>query len=141
VFEHPFCHEDEESFAMRVLASLRDGRPVLAADDLAATPTYRPASVDAALDLLLDGASGVWRVKGADTLSWAEFGRRVARVTGFDPDLVRPASAESLGLADEAFAPAAFDERYDLPPLDRLLERFRDDEREGRPQVLMYAAE
>ena len=46
------------------------------------SPTYVPDLVDRALDLLIDGAAGVWHLANAGAVSWLEFARMAAVAAG-----------------------------------------------------------
>ncbi|MDR6125917.1 dTDP-4-dehydrorhamnose reductase [Sphingomonas sp. SORGH_AS802] len=84
-FFSPF---DSHNFVRAVLDSLVAGRRFAAARDHIVTPTYVPALVDAALDLFIDAAEGIWHLAGDHALSWAAFARRIAECAGHDPDMV-----------------------------------------------------
>jgi dTDP-4-dehydrorhamnose reductase len=87
------------NFAAAVVRELAALRPFRAAVDLVVSPTYVPDLVDACLDLLVDGESGIWHLAGADAVSWADLALRTARVAGLDERLVRGVPAAELGLA------------------------------------------
>ncbi|AUX25326.1 dTDP-4-dehydrorhamnose reductase [Sorangium cellulosum] len=86
---------DERNFVAAALRALRDGRPFSAAEDLIVTPTYTPDLVNAALDLLIDGESGIWHLTNRDAVTWAELAARSAAQVRVDARrLVRcPSSA------------------------------------------------
>jgi dTDP-4-dehydrorhamnose reductase len=46
--------------------------------DAIVSPTYAPQLVDACLDLLIDGAAGIWHLANAGEVSWAELIKRAA---------------------------------------------------------------
>lgn len=75
-------------FAHAVVDSLEAGRPFQATSGYLVSPSYVPQVAEAALDLLIDGATGVWHLTNGETLSWAEFGRRIAHCAGFDIGLI-----------------------------------------------------
>src|SRR3546814_5463111 len=54
------------------------------------SPTFVPDLCHAALDLLLDGATGIWHLANAGALSWHEFATKVADGAGYDTSLVLP---------------------------------------------------
>src|SRR3546814_11519454 len=53
------------------------------------SPTFVPDLCHAALDLLLDGETGIWHLANAGALSWHEFATKVADGAGYDTSLVR----------------------------------------------------
>ncbi|WP_375428077.1 family 1 glycosylhydrolase [uncultured Sphingomonas sp.] len=83
-----FGPEDEDGPAVDAARALGEGRRFAAADDRPFSPAFRPRLADAALDLLIDGASGDWRLAHGPPMTPAAFARRVARACGLDPSLV-----------------------------------------------------
>ena len=69
---------DEYNYVTLVLRALRAGKPFLAATDLVVSPTYVPDLVNTVLDLLVDGASGIWHLTNNDAVTWSELATRVA---------------------------------------------------------------
>jgi dTDP-4-dehydrorhamnose reductase len=89
---------DEFNFVTLALRELEAMRPFSAASDLVVSPTYVPDLADACLDLLIDGACGIWHLANQGALSWAELARLAARAAGLEEGLVRPLPSERLGL-------------------------------------------
>ncbi|PTY00333.1 family 1 glycosylhydrolase [Opitutus sp. ER46] len=81
----------------RVLRALASNRRVGASAEHRFSPTYIPDLAHAALDLLIDDESGLWHVATAGAPTWFEWTRQLARVAGYDPDRVVPASPRDLG--------------------------------------------
>src|SRR5207244_4242258 len=73
---------DEHNFLVHALRALARGEPFAAADDVRVSPTYVPDLVDACLDLLIDGESGVWHLANAGDVSWAELAAEAAARAG-----------------------------------------------------------
>jgi dTDP-4-dehydrorhamnose reductase len=121
-----FSPYDARNFAAGVIRALDDDLEVRAAEDLVVSPTYVPDLVEAVLDLMIDGETGVRHLANAGAVSWAEFARRIAAAAGFDPELVRPVPAAVLGWAAARPAQAALaTERGALmPSLDHAIARF-----------------
>ena len=121
-----FGPSDEYNFVTAALRALAEGRRFPAACDSIVSPTYVPDLVNACLDLLIDGESGVWHLANRGALSWAELARRAAEMAGLDADLVEPRATKYLGLA--AVRPsysALASERGELvPSLESALERY-----------------
>ena len=92
----PFGPWDQDDFVARGLALLRQGREWTAAEDEIVEPAYLPDLVQASLDLLIDGETGVWHLANGEALSWAAFARRAAGHAGLDTSLVRGAPARQL---------------------------------------------
>jgi dTDP-4-dehydrorhamnose reductase len=134
--EGVFCGDDPACFATRALDALVEGRPFEAPDDVEVAPTFRPHLADAALDLLIDGACGRWRLAGPTRLSWAAFARRLADAAGLDASLVEPTrSAAPLHAAD-----ALWDGHAPLPALERAIDRFIVARAERAARAFLYAA-
>ena len=93
-----FSPHDPHNFAAKVIETLRRGEVVTAPDDQVVSPTYVPDLVDATLDLLIDGETGIWHLANAGGLSWRDFGRAVAARAGLDDALVRGVATRELGL-------------------------------------------
>jgi dTDP-4-dehydrorhamnose reductase len=62
------------------------------------SPTYVPDLAHATLDLLIDGASGIWHLANRGHVSWHGFARMLAEAAGLD--------AGAVGVADHGAAPA-----------------------------------
>jgi dTDP-4-dehydrorhamnose reductase len=92
-----FSPHDPYNFAHALAQTLSAGETFRAADDQVMSPSYVPALVDAILDLLIDGESGIRHLANDTALSWLEFGRRIAAEMGHDPDRVIGVPGEQLG--------------------------------------------
>jgi dTDP-4-dehydrorhamnose reductase len=79
---------DRHNFVIRVLDCLSRGRSFAAAGDGTVSPTYVPWLVDAALDLLIDGETGIWHITNETPVSWLELAREVADRAGLDKKLI-----------------------------------------------------
>lgn len=92
-----FGPADEYNFLTVALAHIQRGRTLKAASDWIVSPTYVPDLVNRCLDLLIDGAAGVWHLANDGALSWAEFARRGAAAQGLDADRVTGCRGRELG--------------------------------------------
>jgi dTDP-4-dehydrorhamnose reductase len=121
-----FSPYDPYNFASHVARTLAAGQPFRAAEDLVISPTYVPDLVDAVLDLLLDGETGLRHLANAAEVSWAGFARQVAAALDLDPRLVRGAPAASFGWPASRPAHAALStERGQLmPSLENAIARY-----------------
>jgi dTDP-4-dehydrorhamnose reductase len=79
---------DNANFATQLWHALMQGSPFTAADDSMVSPTYVPHLVDAVLDLLIDGETGVWHLANDGAVTWWTFGRQLAEQGGLDSSLV-----------------------------------------------------
>ncbi len=57
------------------------------------SPTYVPDLANAALDLLIDAEHGIWHIANPGAVSWLDFIRRGAELSGVDSGRLREASA------------------------------------------------
>ena len=111
---------DAYNFVYYALCLLASGREVSAMANSRVSPTYVPDLVNAALDLLIDGETGIWHLANQGEVSWAELARLAARCGGFDPDRV-----VLHGTEESQTSTALASERGEmLPPLQSALDRF-----------------
>jgi dTDP-4-dehydrorhamnose reductase len=96
-----FSAWDEHNFVCHALRAARQGELFEAADDLFISPTYVPDLVNTSLDLLLDGARGLWHLANQGTYTWVELARLALRLAGLDETQAVARSADSFGWAAE----------------------------------------
>lgn len=109
---------DPYNFVHAVLRDLSSGIEVMASDEVMISPTYVPDLTHATLDLLIDGATGIWHLANQGQLSWHELADRAAREAGVDTGLL-------VKTLDESRITALSSERgLILPPLDNAIHRF-----------------
>jgi dTDP-4-dehydrorhamnose reductase len=89
---------DHHNFVTLVLDALIAGRTFRAAADVTVSPTYVPDLVNASLDLLIDGAAGLWHLATDGEVTWAGFAERAAQQAGLSPDRIERCSLEQLQL-------------------------------------------
>lgn len=87
---------DEGNFVTRALRALRHGQRFFAAAETV-SPTYVPDLAHACLDLLIDGADGVWHLATPGAVTRAELARLAARRAGLDESAVEVRPGELLG--------------------------------------------
>jgi dTDP-4-dehydrorhamnose reductase len=92
-----FSPDDPYNFAAWIMRELKSGRAAHAAADCVITPTYVPHLAQAVLDLIVDGETGIRHLSSGQPMSWAEFGRFIARALDLDARLVRPTPSADLG--------------------------------------------
>jgi dTDP-4-dehydrorhamnose reductase len=121
-----FSPYDPYNFAAHLIRTLAVGAPFEAAGDLTLSPTYVPDLVDATLDLLIDGETGLRHLANPSAVSWAEFARHLAVALNLDADLVRSRLHGEFGWAARRPRYAALaTERGDvMPPLDAAIARY-----------------
>jgi len=121
-----FSAYDPYNFAAQVLRTLAASQPFPAAEDLTISPTYVPDLVDAVLDLLLDGETGLRHLANEGAVSWADFARAVAQALDLDPGLIQGAPAAGFGwpAARPAYAVLGTERGRMMPPLDNAVARY-----------------
>jgi dTDP-4-dehydrorhamnose reductase len=112
---------DDRNFLFTALRALADGDEVEAGVDVV-SPTYGPDLAHVSLDLLIDGAAGLWHLPNPGALSWAEFARGAAVRAGFDPGRVR-AAGDGPALSTALTSGRGLL----LPPLESAIDRFLRD--------------
>ena len=114
---------DEYNFVAQALRAIGSGQSFAAADDAAVSPTYVPDLVNATLDLLIDGADGLWHLANEGVVTWAELARMAAACAGLDANLVdgRPTSAFALAAARPRFSALASERAAMMPPIENAI--------------------
>jgi dTDP-4-dehydrorhamnose reductase len=88
---------DEHNFVVQTLRALSVGQRWQAAGDIIVSPTYVPDLVNTALDLLIDGETGLWHLVNGGTTTWFEFAKQAAEACGARSDLIECVAATDLG--------------------------------------------
>jgi dTDP-4-dehydrorhamnose reductase len=88
---------DGRNLVSRAVRALARGRRFAAASDVTVSPSYLPDLADAALDLLIDGETGVWHLASAGETTWADLVREAACALRLDPRLLLAVPAAELG--------------------------------------------
>ncbi len=127
---------DRHNAVWKTLNALAAGQCVEAGTEIV-SPTYVPDLVHEVLNLLIDGASGLWHLANPGALSWNDLALRAARLAGYHEDLI------TLPPVQPVLSTALTSERgVLLPPLDGALDRFlRDSEVDWTETALHLAAE
>jgi dTDP-4-dehydrorhamnose reductase len=125
---------DDHNFVITALRTLANGRLVRAAADSVVSPTYLPDLVNATLDLLIDGTSGIWHLANLGAVTWADLARRSASMAGVDASGVVPCPLRSLGfLAPRpSYCTLGSQRGQLLPALEESLARFVEEHRRAR---------
>ena len=126
---------DEHNFLAAALRTLAAGQRFRAACDTVVSPTYVPDLVEASLDLLVDGAHGLWHLANGGALTWADFAREGAALAGLDPGLVEPCATPVLRLAARrpAYSALGSERGRLLPSLEHSLRRWAHDRGSAPP--------
>lgn len=70
------------------LRALSNEQPIRLPADTWCSPTYTPDLAHAALDLLIDGETGIWHLTNVGQTTWYEFGTQIAEGAGLNRGLV-----------------------------------------------------
>jgi dTDP-4-dehydrorhamnose reductase len=89
---------DKFSLAEWFLDHLEQGQACCGFDDVWITPLLVNDLVSYLLRMMEMKHSGIYHLGGADCVSKYQFGRLLATVGGFNPDLIRPGSVNEAGL-------------------------------------------
>ncbi|MET0249445.1 MAG: sugar nucleotide-binding protein [Sphingobium sp.] len=121
-----FSPHDDHNFAVAMIDALARGERPRAASDLVISPTYVPHLVACALDLLIDGETGLWHLTNGEALSWADFARAIALACGHDPDRVESVSHRDFGwpAPRPAHVPLISARGSVMPPLAEAIAQF-----------------
>jgi dTDP-4-dehydrorhamnose reductase len=92
-----FSPYDPHNFAAQLIRALASGQAFAAAEDLTMSPTYVPHLVDAVLDLLLDGETGLRHLANPAVVSWHQFATLMGRSLDLDETLIQAVPAASFG--------------------------------------------
>ncbi len=122
-FFSPF---DSHNFAVAVARRLAAGERMEAASDLTVSPTYVPDLVNAVLDLLMDGETGLWNLSSNHAVTWADFALIVAESLGLHRRQIDPRPWRDLGFRAERPRAAALTSSRGilLPKFDDAIGRF-----------------
>ncbi|MBV9469230.1 MAG: sugar nucleotide-binding protein, partial [Abitibacteriaceae bacterium] len=114
---------DERNFLTYALRTLAAGHPLALAEDAVISPTYVPDLVQASLDLLIDGESGLWHLSSPGAVTWVEWVQQAAALAGIDASRIEPRPAWAMGLnAPRALYNVLGSERGELlQPLENAL--------------------
>ena len=111
---------DRYNFAHQILSRLAVSESVTARGDVLVSPTYVPELVNATLDLLIDGETGIWHLSNKGVISWAGFAQMLATRARLDAGAIivdhGPGSGACTGL-DSIRGEI-------LSPLERAVDRF-----------------
>jgi dTDP-4-dehydrorhamnose reductase len=91
-----FSAQDPDNFAAALVRACREERPFAAADNVFVSPTHTPELVNAALDLLIDGETGVWNLANEGEVSWAEFAAMLCKRLDLNRRNLRSVSAAEM---------------------------------------------
>lgn len=86
----------EKNFVYQLLRPSRAGETIRAPMDQRSSPTYNQDLAGASVELVEQGASGLFHVAGPEVLDRYAFARLASRIFGVDPSRVEPVTTASL---------------------------------------------
>ena len=86
------------NFVANALRAFAENEPFLAVHDATVSPTYVPDLVHACLDLLIDGASGIWHLANRGAVTWEQWARMAAAAAGLEATSLQACSTRDLQL-------------------------------------------
>jgi dTDP-4-dehydrorhamnose reductase len=133
---------DSANVVYRAAAAFASERTWRAPHDQRVSPTYVPDLVNVSIDLLIDGAAGIWHLANEGNVSWAELARLTAATLGFPDARVEECSTQTLALAAmrPAYSVLGTERGQRLPSLEDAIRRFGGD-RQLPPAALNPVAE
>lgn len=122
---------DQFCFPYSVLNTIASGRVFRAATDQFISPTYVPDLVNATLDLLMDGETGLWHLANLGSLTWEGFALEIAQRAGSASHLVHgvPSSSLKFRAARPAYSVLASERAQIMPSLEHALDHYFHDTR------------
>jgi dTDP-4-dehydrorhamnose reductase len=117
---------DEHNFVTVALRTLALNHEFRAAADVTVSPTYVPDLVNACLDLLIDGESGIWHVANEGEISWATLAETAAHYAHVSTRKLVHCELRDLKLPARRpqYSALGSERALLLPSLDRALQRF-----------------
>ncbi len=117
---------DKVNFLTLAMDALAAGKPFSAAGNLVVSPTYVPDLVHTALNLLIDGETGLWHLSNHEAISWAGLARKAAQMAGISDRTLESRSAGELHYAAPRplFSVLGSERAQLMPALDDALQRF-----------------
>lgn len=115
-----FGQRDERDMALQLLLDPPEGWSWSFRKAVLVAPTYLPDLVHAALDLLIDGETGLWHLANTGAATWPDFAHRLAVAAG------HPRPAPSAGLASGPSLSLSSGRGEVMPPLDSAIARYAE---------------
>lgn len=119
-----FGSDDDANFVVQTLRRLRSRTPSGASAAIV-SPTHVDSLADAVLDLVIDGADGIWHLASPASISWYDWARKIAELARLDTSLVFEADAVAPHLIGRrpSYTALGTERGLLLPSFDESLER------------------
>jgi dTDP-4-dehydrorhamnose reductase len=124
-FFSPWNHN---SFVADTLTKLKEGRQVIVKQNRLVSPAYIPDLVHASLNMLLDNESGISHVANNGPVTYADFARKIAQMSGLDFRLIKEVFENKLPQQETAVYNTAMqsEKGIQLPALESALKHYLD---------------
>jgi dTDP-4-dehydrorhamnose reductase len=121
-----FGAENGSDFLSDALRALRGGGEYAALHDVTVSPTYVPDLVDACLDLLIDGCTGLVHLVNRGAVTWSHFLEQGATAVGVDTRSLRRSALDEAQLAARRprYSALASDRVGVMPSLEDAIARY-----------------
>ena len=120
-----FGSGEHVDFVLSTLESLKQGKKVMAANDVPASITYAPDLIQQMLNLLLDDECGIFHLTNQGETTWAGVVSKIAEMAGFNPSMVSCKPIRHMPLQPEpAFHSNTHIEKIKLPVWQDALQRY-----------------
>jgi dTDP-4-dehydrorhamnose reductase len=114
---------DQYNFLHYLRETLQRGEPFYASSDII-SPTYVPDLVNGSLDLLVDREKGLWHLANQGEVSWLEFGRMAADLSGLSSNLVQEIESLDLPARRPSYSALGSERGRLMPTLENAMERW-----------------
>ena len=121
-----FSNWDGKNFLAVMEKEILRGNLFYTADDMIVSPSYAPDVVNATLDLLQEGASGIYHLTNQGEISWYDFALLAAAHRGLETKSILPRPLKDFLLAAErpAYSALGSEKIASMPTLDDALRRY-----------------
>jgi dTDP-4-dehydrorhamnose reductase len=137
----------KKSLAEWFYLKLKEGEHCTGFPDICFSPVYAPDLASIFIQMLDQGLEGLYHIPGDECISKYEFGRRLAKVFGFDPDLIESTLSDQVRRRAERPKKTCLNGSkisqalgISLPNLEEGLARFRADRDRGLLKSLRVAS-
>jgi dTDP-4-dehydrorhamnose reductase len=132
---------DEHNFLTRMIGNLSKGDKFDTSSAFVVSPTYIPDLVNACLDLIVDGESGIWHITNPSAISWTDFAFMTAEMAQLNRGLIRNTNPQALGYtaARPAYSALKSSRGLMMPNLDDSIRRFLAESKVKAPSPLFAA--
>ena len=117
---------DKYNFAHHLLDTLSMNKEFPAVNDIIISPTYVPHLADTALDLLIDGETGIWHLTNEGHISWYDFALELAARKGYNSKKILSCKQEEMNwpAVRPGYSAMHCNRGIQLPSLEQAMNQF-----------------